>query len=337
MTTFGLYAAIGDPPRGERLRQRIDEVCAEAQLAEQVGFEAILVGEHHQHRDGFLPSPLIVSTAIAVRTRKIRIGTGILLLPLYHPVHVAEDAATLDIISNGRLILGVGMGYQAGDFGAFGIPPSQRVSRLEEGIDIIRACWTQDTVSYDGQRFRLQNVAVYPKPLQRPHPPIWVGAMADDSIRRAAQFGDAWLTGITQPMPNILRHTQVYRACANAWHRPARIVLMRDAWVAETRRQAEAEYGPEVLAAYKYYWQSDSLSFRDHRSEAEFTLERMAPERIILGSPEEVVDQLQRWQETIGAEMVIFRLRQAHSGGPPHESILRAIRLFGDKVIPKLA
>jgi len=298
MTTFGLYAAIGDPPRGEHLPQRIDEVCAEAQLAEQVGFDVILVGEHHQHRDGFLPSPLIVSTAVAVRTHKIRMGTGILLLPLYHPVHVAEDAATLDIISNGRLILGVGMGYQAGDFEAFGIPPSQRVSRMEEGIDIIRACWTQDTFSYDGKRFRLDNVAVYPKPIQRPHPPIWVGAMADESIRRAAQDGDAW--------------------------------------VAETRQQAETEYGPEVLAAYKYYWQSNSLSFQEQRSEAELSIAKMAPNRIILGSPEEVVDQLQQWQETIGAEVVIFRLRQAHSGGPPHEKILRAIRLFGDKVIPKL-
>jgi probable F420-dependent oxidoreductase len=336
MTTFGLYAAIGDPPRGERLRQCIDEVCAEAQLAEQVGFDAILVGEHHQHRDGFLPSPLIVSTAVAARTRRIRIGTGILLLPLYHPVHVAEDAATLDIVSNGRLILGVGMGYQAGDFGAFGIPPSQRVSRMEEGIDVIRACWTQDTFSYDGKRFRLDNVAVYPKPIQQPHPPIWVGAMADESIRRAARYGDAWLTGITQPMQKILRHTQSYKVYAGEFHRPARIILMRDAWVAETRQRAEEEYGSEVLAAYKYYWKSDSLSFQDNHSEAEFTMEEMAPDRIIVGSPEEVVDQLQRWRETTGAEMVIFRLRQAHSGGPPHDKILRAIRLFGDKVIPKL-
>ena len=87
--------------------------------------------------------------------------------------------------------------------------------------------------------------------------------MADASIRRAAQYGDAWLTGITQPMPNILRHTQIYKAYAGELHRPARIMLMRDAWVAETRQQAEAEYGPEVLAAYKYYWKSDSLSFRD--------------------------------------------------------------------------
>jgi probable F420-dependent oxidoreductase len=337
MVTFGLYAAIGDPPRGQHLQRCIDEVCAEAQLAEQVGFDAILVGEHHQHRDGFLPSPLIVCAAVAARTQKIRIGTGILLLPLYHPVHVAEDAATLDIISKGRLILGVGMGYQTGDFAAFGISPSQRVSRMEEGIDIIRSCWTQDTVSYEGKRFRLENVAVYPKPVQRPHPPIWVGAMADDSIRRAAQYGDAWLTGITQPMPNIRRHTQTYQAHADEFHRPARIILMRDAWVAETRRQAEAEYGPEVLTAYKYYWKSNSLSFRDNRSEAEFTIEKMAPERIVLGSPEEVVDQLQRWQETIGAEMIIFRLRQAHSGGPPHDKILRAIRLFGDRVIPKFA
>jgi alkanesulfonate monooxygenase SsuD/methylene tetrahydromethanopterin reductase-like flavin-dependent oxidoreductase (luciferase family) len=137
-------------------------------------------------------------------------------------------------------------------------------------------------------------------------------------------------------MPNIRRHTQAYKAYAGECQRPARIILMRDAWVAETRQQAQDEYGPEVLTAYKYYWKSDSLSFQDNRSEAEFTIEQMAPDRIILGSPEEVVDQLQRWQEATDAEMVIFRLRQAHSGGPPHEKIMRAIRLFGDKVIPKL-
>ncbi len=114
-------------------------------------------------------------------------------------------------------------------------------------------------------------------------------------------------------------------------------MLMRDAWVAGTRKQAEDEYGPEVLTAYGYYWKSDSLSFRGITSEAEFTLEKMAPDRIILGSPAEVVDQMQRWQEATGAEMVIFRLRQAHSGGPPHEKILRAIRLFGEKVIPRFA
>jgi probable F420-dependent oxidoreductase len=336
MTAFGIYAAIGDPPHGERLQRCIDEVSAEAQLAEQVGFEAILVGEHHQHRDGFLPSPLIVSTAVAARTQRIRVGTGVLLLPLYHPVHVAEDAATLDIISKGRLILGVGMGYQAPDFEAFGIPLNQRASRLEEGIEIIRGCWTHDRFSYDGRRFRLHEVAIYPKPVQQPHPPIWVGAMADASIRRAARYGDAWLTGMTQPVQNILRHTQAYRAYADEYRRPAHVILMRDAWVAETRQRAEAEYGPEVLAAYKYYWKNDSLSFRQNRSEAEFTVEKMTSDRIILGSPEEVVDQLQRWREMTDAEMIIFRLRQAHSGGPPHEQIMRAIRLFGERVIPKL-
>jgi alkanesulfonate monooxygenase SsuD/methylene tetrahydromethanopterin reductase-like flavin-dependent oxidoreductase (luciferase family) len=160
--------------------------------------------------------------------------------------------------------------------------------------------------------------------------------MADDSIQRAAQYGDAWLTGMTQPMSNILRHAQAYKSYAGELHRPAHIILMRDAWVAETRQQAEDEYGPEVLTAYKYYWQSNSLSFQEQRSEAEFSIAKMAPDRIILGSPEEVVDQLQQWREITEAEMVIFRLRQAHSGGPPHEKILRAIRLFGDKVIPKL-
>jgi alkanesulfonate monooxygenase SsuD/methylene tetrahydromethanopterin reductase-like flavin-dependent oxidoreductase (luciferase family) len=114
-------------------------------------------------------------------------------------------------------------------------------------------------------------------------------------------------------------------------------MLMRDVSVAPTRQQAEEEYRPEVLAAYQYYWKSASLSFRHMRSEGDFTLEKMAPECIILGSPDEVVEQLQRWCDATGAEMFIFRLRQAPSGGPLHDKIMRAIRLFGDKVMPQLA
>ncbi|MBI3325559.1 MAG: hypothetical protein HYZ81_02490 [Nitrospinae bacterium] len=132
-----------------------------------------------------------------------------------------------------------------------------------------------------------------------------------------------------------MQHAYTYKACAGEFHRPAHIILMRDAWVAESRRQAEEEYGPEVLTAYRYYWKSDSLSFRGIGAEGEFTLEKMASDRIILGSPAEVVEAIQRWQEATGAEMVIFRLRQAHSGGPPHAKILQAIRLFGEKVIPR--
>src|SRR5438093_13513999 len=124
---YGLYSAIANPPHGEHLERSIDEVIAEAQLAEACGFDSCFFGEHHQDRDGFLPSPLIVATAVAARTKTLRVGTSVILLPLHHPVHLAEDVITLDLVSKERLVLGGGIGYQPADFRAFPVPMSGRL------------------------------------------------------------------------------------------------------------------------------------------------------------------------------------------------------------------
>ena len=145
---FGIYSSIADPPRGERLDQRIDEVIAEAKLAEEAGFDSCFFGEHHQDRDGFLPSPLIVATAVAAHTSTLNVGTSVILLPLHNPVHLAEDVITLDLVSKGRIILGVGLGYQDADFRAFEVPVRQRVGRFEEGVEIIRHCWSGEPFSF---------------------------------------------------------------------------------------------------------------------------------------------------------------------------------------------
>src|SRR4030095_8032438 len=138
---FGLYSSIANPPRGEHLERAIDEVIAEAQLAEASGFDSCFFGEHHQDRDSFLPSPLIAATAVAAHTRRLNVGTSVILLPLYHPVHVAEDVITLDLVSKGRVILGVGIGYQPADFRAFAVAMEDRVTLFEEGVEILRKCW----------------------------------------------------------------------------------------------------------------------------------------------------------------------------------------------------
>src|SRR5947199_5408631 len=135
---FGLYSSIANPPRGEHLERSIDEVIAEAQLAESVGFDSCFFGEHHQDHDGFLPSPLIVATAVAARTKTLRVGTSVILLPLHHPVRIAEDVVTLDLVSKGRVILGVGIGYQADDFHAFSVPMEHRVGLIDERAEIVR-------------------------------------------------------------------------------------------------------------------------------------------------------------------------------------------------------
>src|SRR4030095_9745566 len=173
---FGIYRSIASPPRGENLDRSIDEVIAEAQLAEASGFDSCFFGEHHQDKDGFLPSPLIVATAVAAHTRRLRVGTAVILLPLHPPVRVAEDVITLDLVSKGRVILGVGIGYQPADFRAFNVPMEHRVALFAESVEILRKCWSGEPFSHRGKHYTLEDVQIRPRPFQEPSPPLWIRA-----------------------------------------------------------------------------------------------------------------------------------------------------------------
>ena len=331
---FGLYSSIANPPRGEHLERSIDEVIAEAQLAEASGFDSCFFGEHHQDEDGFLPSPLIVATAVAARTERLKVGTSVILLPLHHPVRVAEDVITLDLVSKGRVILGVGIGYQPADFSAFAVPMEHRVALFEEGVEIIRRCWSGEPFSFRGKHYTLEDVRIRPRPFQQPGPPLWIGASVPAAVRRAALLADAFVGTPSTGLDNALALVSAYKDAARTAGRPARVVLMRDAWVAKTRAEADAVYGPEVMAAYRYYWQHRLAEFKNIPPDTEFTLPNLAPDRLILGDPETCVKEFQRWHEATGADYFLLRLRHAHSGGPPHPKILEAIKLFGEKVLP---
>ena len=331
---FGIYSSIASPPRGEHLDRCIDEVIAEAQLAEESGFDACFFGEHHQDKDGFLPSPLIVATAVAARTRRLQVGTSVILLPLHQPVHLAEDVITLDLVSKGRVILGVGIGYQPSDFQAFASPMEHRVGLFEEGVEIIRKCWSGELFSYHGVHYTLDNVQIRPRPYQRPAPPLWIGASVPAAVRRAGRLGDAFIATPSTNLEHTLRFVNTYREAAQQAGRPPQVVLMRDAWVAQTRAEAAAVYGPEVMTAYRYYWENRLAEFRSMASEAEFTLDNLAPDRLILGDPETCIHEFHRWHEATGADYFLLRLRHAHSGGPAHEKILQTLKLFGEQVLP---
>ena len=332
---FGLYSSIADPPRGEDLASRVEEVVEEAQSAEEHGFDSIFFGEHHQDKDGFLPSPLIVASAVAGATRRLNVGTSVILLPLHHPVHLAEDVVTLDVVSRGRIILGVGIGYQAADFQAFGVPMEDRVTLFEEGIEVIRRCWTGETFSFHGKHHHLHDIRVRPPPYQQPSPPLWIGASTFSGARRAGRLADAFVAGPSTNLERTLRLVDSYRKAALAEGREPQVILMRDAWVAPSRTEAEEVYGGEVLDAYKYYWQAGLAEFKSIESESEFTLDRIAPDRLIIGDPQECVTEFKRWSQAVGTDYFLLRLRQAHSGGPPHQKIMGAIRLFGEQVIPQ--
>src|SRR5260221_2051872 len=169
---FGLLFHLQDPPNGDHIARLYDEVFAQAQFAEQMGFEAFFVPEHHQMPDGYMPAPLTFAAALAAKTQLAEIGTSIMQLPLFHPLQVAEQIAVIDNLSKGRFILGAGLGLVQKEFDAFQIPLADAASRFTESVEILKQAWTGQPFSFQGRHFQFTDVTITPKPLRQPRPPI---------------------------------------------------------------------------------------------------------------------------------------------------------------------
>jgi probable F420-dependent oxidoreductase len=187
---FGLVYDFRNPAEWRQPWPDVYEgLLRQIQFAEELGYDSVWLTEHHFVADGYTPSPIPLMAAIAARTKRMEIGTDILILPLYHPVKLAEDIATVDILSNGRVMLGVGAGYRDEEFAAFGTSRKERPSRMEEGIAVLRGCWGEGAFSFAGRHYRLDRIEVIPKPVRKPHPPLWMAATAEPAARRAARLG----------------------------------------------------------------------------------------------------------------------------------------------------
>lgn len=337
MLKVGYLPCTQDPPNGEHMAQLIDEIVAEAQAAEESGFDGCFITEHHQQADGYLPNPLLMAGLVGMKTRRIKVGTCVLLLPLHHPVQVAEDCAVIDQATKGRLILSVGVGYQPHDFDAFGVSINERAGRTEEGVEVIRRCWQGERFSFSGKHFHLRDTLITPHPYQRPGPPIWMASWTSVGLSRAGHIADGWITDPVQCLPVIKEYAARYRAAAEKRGVKPFICLMRDAIVARSRQEAEAESGP-TMYTHRFYFRYGAYIpdeyLKDVKREEELSFAKVAKDRLLVGSPEECLEQLQRWQEEIRPDYLIIRLRQP--GGPLHARVLEAIRLFGEKVLPHL-
>jgi len=245
---------------------------------------------------------------------------------------MAEDCAVVDIISRGRLILGVGMGYQEVDFAAYGLRVSDRVSLFEEGVEVIKRAWTEEKLYFVGKRYTLTDVSVTPKPVQRPRPPIWIAGVGDEAMKRAGRIGDALLADSFQLPARLKRRVDLYRQTAESRGNPARVVLFREGFVAKTREEAISEYETGLLSTHRYYWRHGSY-YQDIKQEGDLDLKRIGLERLILGSPQDCVERIRTWNAEIGADYFLIRFK--HPAGPPHAKVMEALRLFGEEVIPK--
>jgi probable F420-dependent oxidoreductase len=309
----------------ETIRQCVD--------AEAAGFDSVWLGEHHNN-PVLSPAPLLRLAAIAARTRRIRLGTGVLLLPLYHPLAVAEEASTVDVISGGRLILGLGAGYAPEEFDAFGVPLKERGSRMDEAVALLQRLWSEDRVTHDGRHYHLTNATVAPRPVQRPRPPIWFAGWVEPAIRRAARFGDAWLGGPSATLPELSTCVRIFRDARNAAGRDGgEIALMRYAFVAESVERAREIAGRSFISSFEHtYFKWPHPVVR--RPAGDLTIERLAQDRIILGDPATCIRQIERFRAELGLTHLICRIS---APGVPPDAARTSVDLFTREVMPALS
>ena len=337
MLPVGYFPCTQDPPHGDDVAGLIDELVEQAELCEEVGFDGFYFTEHHQQEDGYLPAPVLMAGMIGMRTRRIKVGTCVLLAPLYHPVRLAEDIAVVDQATRGRMVAAVGIAYQPHDFDAFGVPIKQRAGRTEECVEVLRKAWTGQPFSYPSRYHTIEDVRVTPRPYQDGGPPIWMAGWVPAGLERAGRMGDGWIADPIQSLPVIKDYATQYRAEAKKHGRKPYVVLMRDcvigdSWAACVEKSAPTMVTHRWYYHYGAYVKDDYL--KDVKTPDDLSFELAAKDRLIAGSPAQCLEQLLMWKEAIQPDYVMLRMRQP--GGPPQAEALADIRLFGEQVIPHL-
>lgn len=311
-----------------------DATIQESERAEAMGFDSVWLGEHHNHALLY-PTPLIGLAAIASRTRRVRLGTGVLLLPLYHPVAVAEEGAMVDMISGGRLILGLGAGYAPEEFAAFGVSTKERGSRLEEGASLLHRLWTQTRVSHAGLHYQVTDVTIGPRPVQQPRPPIWFAGWVEPAIRRAARLGDAWLGGPSATLDEVATCVRLFRQSrqqAGQSIGSLGVALMRYVFVADSLEKAYATVGDATMRIFEnsyFRWPHPVVK----RPGGALTIERLAANRFIMGSASQCREEIERFRQELGLTHLICRVSFP---GVPRRASLASLERFARDVMPGL-
>ena len=318
----------------------------EARLAEALGFDAVWLAEHHFSVYGICPSLGVLAAALARETRRVRLGTSVVIAPFAHPLRIAEEWAMVDILSDGRLEFGLGRGYQPAEFAGLGISMERTRERFDECMEVIRRAWTHERVSFEGEFYRVADVAVFPKPLQRPHPPLWTAAVSPDTYRLAAQRGFRILTAPSfTPWDLLVKNYDAYR---EDWRRThgsdagAEIAMNKIIYVADSSKQAREDVREPIrwffrtqagLIADAQEVPPDQYRFyrRVRENLLALTDEQALDQAAIVGDPEEVADKVRAHHEALG----ITHLMGSFSRGMVDEAkVLRSMRLFGEKVLP---
>jgi alkanesulfonate monooxygenase SsuD/methylene tetrahydromethanopterin reductase-like flavin-dependent oxidoreductase (luciferase family) len=347
---FGLMMEC-DYREGRTQSEAFDEAFATAASAEEWGFDGVWLAERHFAPPGsgraipsVVSSPLIFATAIAAKTSHIRVGTAVLVLPLGHPVRMAEEIATLDNISQGRLDLGIGRSGFPWAYDGYDIPYSESRERFMEYYQVMKLAWTEDRFSYQGEHYNFQDVCLIPKPYQQPHPPLRYAASTRETFAAMGRLGIHIFAGLGgSGVSDLAEAISEYRAAWKEAGHPGEgdVVLRVGIYVAEDMDRAVTEPYESTMSYYNRIRQGliqTATSFggerRVQRAErlANLTYEDALEDRLIYGTPDLVAQRLEEWRDLLGLSGVIM---EPNVGGTISPELLdKSARLFGEEVAP---
>jgi natural product biosynthesis luciferase-like monooxygenase protein len=332
----------------ERLRTVVDQVA----YGEEIGFDSVWLAEHHFHAfAGIFSAPTVIGAAIAQRTKKMRIGTAVVLLPYHNPLRIAEDYATLDCLSNGRLEFGVGHGFVKWEALTFGIPPEELRDRFKENLDVVLKAWSEPKLDHTGRFYNYHGVQVWPRPLQEPYPTVWMAATTSvESFELSGRYGfHMMLIPFLNEVEELRRKMQAYfsaREAAGHDRASARVLGVYHAYVGESSAEARAagargldEYNTAARAAHSLTpGMADPESYRSHEKHRAqiraLAFEQLAEQRrVLVGTAAEVRDQLAYVRDRLYLTDVAGNFAL---GGSTDEQIRASMRRFVDRVAPTI-
>jgi alkanesulfonate monooxygenase SsuD/methylene tetrahydromethanopterin reductase-like flavin-dependent oxidoreductase (luciferase family) len=349
---FSLMQWPEDRAEGDVYHDELEQLV----LAEAQGFDAAWLAEHHFSRYGIEPSIHLTAAHLAARTRRIRIGTAVTVLPFFHPLRAAEEVAMLDHLSGGRLDWGVGRGYQGHEFAGFGVDIATSHLLFREQLEIVRRAWTGEPFAFEGQFHRFPELRVLPTPVQRPHPPLFIAALSPETVAWAADHAYPVLTDQFSPVHRIEESRRTWRErAARAGLDPASVALptLRQVYVGETFAKAREEAAPALLWYYRALARVGSPGGPSGRLPENYAFyrifgeERLDPDRdrdaflaylfehcAIVGDEAYCREKLREHRERYGLDYLIA---WQNFGDLPHAATLASQRRFIEKVAPAFA
>ncbi|MGC2204160.1 MAG: LLM class flavin-dependent oxidoreductase [Stellaceae bacterium] len=326
----------GQHPAGDDMQARLADDLELVRRAERLGFSAVVKGSHYSAHplQSLQQIPFLAQAALLAP--KLRLVCGLVLLPLHKPLDIAEQLATLDIMCGGKLVFGCGIGYRDVEFRAFGLTRKQAPTRFEECLLAVKRLWTEEFVDMTGTYFVLDHANCTVKPLQKPMPPVWIGANADAAIRRAARLGDCWYINPHSTLTTLARQMDVYKRALDECGKPfpAELPMRREVFVARTRAEAIRLARPSLEIKYSTYreWGQDKVMPAGDDFDHDF--DELLEDRFLIGSPAEVAERLVDLQRRLKVNHLVASV---HWPGMPNTLALEQMQILAEEVMPAVA